>query len=617
MVALVAFFALFDWNWLKRPLAAQISAMTGRSFSIDGNLDVDLGRVITVRAEGLRLANADGAAEPQMASLEQLELAVALWPLMRGDLELPRIHLQQPRVLLERNARGEGNWDFMQDDETPDEDRAPPRVGLLTIADGELRLHEPTLKTDLRLDFHSGEVSADDAAAPIIARGEGRYRGQPFELAARVDSPLALQVADPLYRIDLRARAGATKARLAGTLLSPLQLRDFDLDFALAGDDLAALYPLLGVALPQTPPYALKGRIGRDGVAWHYRDFTGRVGDSDLAGSVSIDVSGDRPHFVAKLESKRLGIDDLGGFVGAIPSAGAGDIASAARAENPRVLPDRPYDLAKLRAMDADVQLRVAALQAPGLPLESMNVHLHLDDGLLKLDPLTVGVAGGTMRGTLQLNARDNLIAVEAAVQAREVQLPKLVPGAEIMEQAVGRIGATINLRARGNSVAQMLAQADGDVGVAMGPGRVSALLVELAGLDVAEGLRYLIGKDRNIALHCAYADFVVKRGVMETRAFAIDTSDTALHGEGRIDLSQEKLALRLIPQPKDRSLLSLRVPLTIGGTFKSPKVRPEIGPLALRSAVAAGLFAIAPPAALLALIETGPGQDIECSSTH
>jgi uncharacterized protein involved in outer membrane biogenesis len=618
--ALVLLAILFDWNWLRGPIASHVTAVTGREFAIEGDLDVDLGRVTTIRAERLRFANADWADEAQMATLERLEVAVRVWSLLRGTVDLPRLHLQRPRVLIERNGEGQGNWTFMKEDPEPKEAGDPPRVGLLTVADGELRVHEPALKTDLRLDFHSGEASADGAPPPVVAHGEGRYRGHPFELAAQVDSPLELQAADAQYRIDLKATAGATQAQLDGTLLSPLQLQDFDLHFALSGNTLADLYPLLGVALPQTPPYALDGRIGRDGTAWHYRDFTGRVGDSDLAGNVSIDVTGARPRFIAQLASKRLDLDDLGGFIGATPSTDDGETASAAqqreaaaRAASPRVLPDAPYDLAKLRAMDADVRLRVDALAAPGLPLESMDAHLLLDDGLLRLDPIEVGVAGGALRSTLRLNARENPIEVDAVLQARDLQLPKLVPGAEILKDAVGRIGGNASLRTRGNSVAQMLGGANGELGVAMGSGRISALLVELAGLDIAEGLRYLVGKDRDIRLRCAYADFSVEDGVMKTRALALDTSDTALHGEGSIDLGEEQLALRLIPEPKDRSPLTLRTPLKVGGTFKSPRVRPEAGPLVLRTAAAAGLFAIAPPAALLALIETGPGEDVQC----
>jgi hypothetical protein len=72
-----------------------------------------------------------------------------------------------------------------------------------------------------------------------------------------------------------------------------------------------------------------------------------------------------------------------------------------------------------------------------------------------------------------------------------------------------------------------------------------------------------------------------------------------------------------LRPRPKDRSILSFRTPLQIGGTFKDPSFRPDLKKLGLRGAVALALGTIAPPAALLATIELGPGQDSDCGGKY
>jgi uncharacterized protein involved in outer membrane biogenesis len=98
------------------------------------------------------------------------------------------------------------------------------------------------------------------------------------------------------------------------------------------------------------------------------------------------------------------------------------------------------------------------------------------------------------------------------------------------------------------------------------------------------------------------------------SRSLAFDTTDTVILGKGSIDLDHERFDLVLRPRPKDVSPVSLRGPLEIGGTFKDPSVTPKPGPLAARFAAAAALFAVTPPAALLALIETGPGEDVDCS---
>lgn len=617
---LVLLWWLWDWNWFKRPIERRVEAATGREFRIDGDLDVDLGWTPTIRADGLRLANAPWSSDETMASVERLEFRIDLWPLFRGDIVLPSVRLRAPRLLLERNDALEANWDFGDGAVGKNEPVELPTVRALAIEDGELIVREAALATNLRLAVRSGTPEGDDALAPLLLDGDGTYRNAPFTLEGRVESPLQLQDAERPYRVALAADAGTTHATASGALYSPLQFHDFDVQFALRGADLADLYPLLGIALPQTPPYALDGRLQRDGTTWYYRGFDGTVGDSDLAGDVVVETATPRPLFTAKLTSRVLDFDDLAGFLGLPPSAGDGESASpdqaaetAQLAAQDKVLPQQPYRLEKLRAMDADVTLDAARVTAPPLPIESLSGHLTLADGLLTLEPLTLHAAGGRVESFVTLDASRDPIVTDARISLRRLELPKLFPDAELAKDSTGRIGGRVTLKGTGNSIAQMLGTSDGEIGMVMGRGRISNLLLELAGLDLQEALRFLLGKDRVIPVRCAYADFAVADGVMQTRQFAFDTTDTVLYAEGSVSLREETFDLTLRPQPKDKSLVSLRSPLRVAGTFRDPSVRPKAGPLALRGAAAALLYSVAPPAILLALLETGPGEDSDC----
>jgi AsmA family protein len=617
LVIVVAFVLLFDWNWLKGPIERRVTAATGRAFTI-GHLDVDLGLRPRVRVQNVHLANADWSSEKEMAALDQVEFRIALWPLLRGRVDLPYLHLTRPKLLIESSPEGRGNWQFS---DRPAKGKShPPLIRDLTIDDGLLRVHEPKLRTDLRLAIRSDKHRADKQRAPLVASGDGSYRGYPFKLSGRVDSPLDLQNSDKPFHLDVRAAAGETHAHASGASLAPLQFEDFDLHFDMAGPNLADLYGLLGIPLPDTPPYRLSGQLGRRASVWSYRQFKGRIGDSDVSGDVSIEVGRERPLLRAALTAHRLDFDDLGGVVGATPSAKEGETVSEEQRRlaqelkaKQRVLPDTPYKLEKLRVMDADVKLEAERIDAPKLPLERMDAHLQLRDGQLQLDPLDFHAAGGTIVSHVSLDARQASIVTTATADVRDLQLPKLFPTVDITKSGAGTISGVVALTAQGNSIAHMFGSANGDIGVIMGPGRISNLLLELAGLDVAESLKYLLDKDKRVPLRCAYTAFKVEDGVMTTRALAFDTTDTVLFGNGKLNLRDETIDLRLVPQPKDVSPVSLRGPLHVGGTFKHPAFRPEPAPLAARAAAAAALYAIAPPAALLALIETGPGKDVDC----
>ncbi|KGU57048.2 membrane protein [Xanthomonas phaseoli pv. phaseoli] len=622
VAALVAIFVLlFDWNWLRGRVERAVSAKTGREFHL-GHLDVDLGRITTVRGERLSLGNASWSKRGAMAELNAAEIDVEFWPLLGGKLRLPEIRLEHPTLLLEAgNDSHPGNWVFDQSDG----DGSMPRLGRLLVTNGRLQYIDDATRSDVDVAINSlAPPSSDQRAAPIGIDGEGRWKGYPFSLKGNTASPLELSQSEHPFRIDLRGSAGATRTHVRGTLTNPFQFRVFDLQMALSGQDMEDLYPLIGVAMPSTPPYKLDGRLRRDGDVWRYEKFTGTAGDSDLSGTAEIDLRNKRPFLRADLASKRLDFDDLAGFVGAPPKTGNNESANAEQkkqaaqlATSARVLPTTPYDLSKLRAMDAQVRWRAQRINAPSWPLDDMDASLTLKDGLLRLDPLNFGVAGGDIRSTIGMDARKAVITTQLKASIRGIRLDQLFPDATLAKQASGAIGGELDLRGRGNSIAAMLGSADGSIGVGMGRGHVGNLIMELAGLDIAESLKYLLTKDRQIPVRCIFGDFGVQDGLMQSRALAFDSTDTIIVGEGNISLKNETLDLLLRPRPKDRSILSLRSPLRIGGTFKDPSFRPDFKALGVRGAIAVALGSIAPPAALLATFEPGPGKDSDCGGKY
>lgn len=621
-IAIVLLIVFWDWNWFRRPIERVVHARTGRELHIAGNLDVKLGWVPTISAERITFSNAPWAKRPLMAKTDKVTLKLELKPLFKRQVRIPAIWLTAPVVNLETGAHG-GNWVFDKQSKS----RADVQFRSLWVDGGHFEFLDPPKRTDISIAVQS-EASKDGGPPPFNAKGSGHWQGAAFTLQGRAESPLALKSRDNPYHVDVHAAAGRTRAHARGTLLDPLRLSDFDLQLALSGANLDDLYPLLGIALPPTPPYSLDGRLTRDidghRTSWHYDRFKGRVGDSDLAGDATFVTGGKRPFLKGRFVSHRLDFDDLAGFIGGAPQAGGGESTNpelaekaARNAARTRVFPDEPYNLQKLRAMDADVTLRATRINAPSLPLDDMDAHLKLDNGLLRLDPLNFGVAGGDIRSTVRMDARESPIRTNARISARGLNLGRLMPKAELVKQAIGRVGGEATLAGSGNSIAAILGSSDGSVALGMGRGQISNLVMELAGLDVQESLKFLITGDKRIPIRCAFGDFGVSNGIMNSRALAFDTTDTIIVGEGQISLRDETLNLKLRPRPKDRSLFSFRSPLYITGTFKQPAFHPDMKRVGLRAALALVLGHIAPPAALLATLELGPGKDANCGGSY
>ena len=183
----------------------------------------------------------------------------------------------------------------------------------------------------------------------------------------------------------------------------------------------------------------------------------------------------------------------------------------------------------------------------------------------------------------------------------------------EITKGSAGLIGGAMDIKSHGKSVGALLASANGDFGLIMSGGQISNLLLEVIGLDAGEIIKFLFAGDKNVPVRCGVIDFDIKKGIMSSEAFVIDTTDTKIVGEGQISLVEETIDMKLSPQPKDVSILTLRTPVHIEGTFKDPTILPD-KMLAIRAGAAVVLGVLATPfAALIPTIETGLTEDANC----
>lgn len=623
LLLVVAFSVPWKLNFLRDNIAQRVEAATGRAFAVEGDIWWRW-RGGRLTADRLRFANPPWAGRPQMLTAEKVDATIELWPLLRERrLVVPHVQVLRPDLWLETTADGQFNARF---DRQQKDEKSGVELGVVELDQGLLHFVEKHRDTALQVQFenNTGEGAAGNKLA---AKANGRWRGLAAAGQGVGDPVLRLRDRARPYTLDVALKVGDTQLKGAGTITGLTHPTAADLKIQAEGASLGEWYRIVDVGLPNTPAYRTQGRVRLVEGVWHYEDFNGRVGNSDLAGKLRFEHRPARPFIGGTLVSQRLDLHDFLPVIGKKPPAPSATAAKdkqgrkppppkATKAPSTTLLPQWTFSAEKWDTLDADVQFDGKSIINVGkAPLDRLKMHVKLDDRQLTLDPVHVAFAGGDLAGKLAIDGRKQPMATRADLTGRRLKLEELLPFVNNRRLAFGTANAKVALAGRGNSFGQMLATADGEAQMAMGTGQISNLLLEIIDLDGQEALGFLIRGDKPVPVRCALIDVAMKDGVMSARNMVFDTNDTIIQATGTANFANEQLDLRIKPVAKDFSLATLRVPFDMKGPFKQPKISPDKGKLALRAGAAIALGAVMPLAALIPLIETGPGKDADCEA--
>jgi uncharacterized protein involved in outer membrane biogenesis len=668
-LALAIFVATYDWNRAKPWVEERASRSLGRTITIAGDLEAhwhwrakrEGGMAFSpgfdVSAAGVRIGNPEWAKRERFAELEALDAELRLVPLLRHRLEIPSVRLVKPAIDLEQRKDGSNTWTFEPGDDgdsawTVDIGEIAFGSGEVWISDAQraLDLHARITALDTPIPFGQ-RVEGDDpstrrevirrvgrAAAERLRnaaearaerreqRGRARPEPAPYAFSWKATGTMhgekvtgdgrfgaVLSIRDPKpFPVRADISVGETDIALTGTITDPTSPDAIDMRLWIAGPNLEDLYAITGIALPNTPPYATVGRLAGHfrphRSALRYQDFTARVGGSDLAGTLAYRSEGEaRPSLTGEVESTLLQFRDLGTVVGA-------DIPGE-RGESGRVLPVAPFNVEHWKAMDADVRFTgKRVVRDRELPISDVETRIRMQSAVLTLDPLTFGMAGGTVKSSIRIDANASPPEGKASLEAGGLELKRLFEKVDGLSDSLGRIGGDVKLAGRGKSLAAILGSSDGALRLLMTDGRVSETLMEEAGLNIANVAIAKMKGDQQIAIECAAAAFTVRNGVAKSDLFVFDTENALVEIDGTIDLGDERVALTLHPRTKGLRVFSLRSPLHVEGSFEHLDVSVDRKALLARGGGAIGLALVATPlAAIVPLV--APGGEEEAKS--
>jgi uncharacterized protein involved in outer membrane biogenesis len=577
--------AALDAGYFHETLVKFLSRHAQREIRVDGPLRLHvLSRHPRLVAEQVTVGSPPWT--PAGVAVEAAKVTLLFeTPRLGRALELAGVNIEAATMHLKRDAAGHANWQMKNPDKSPPE--GLPIIHGLTMLDAHVLLDD-----DQKHRQFDGTLSAQDAAGdgtqPLRIDAKGQLNGRPVVIELSGE-PLRNARPDQHYGFTFTERSSGSRLAGKGVLLHPFDVHEFDAAFEGSGADLKDLYYLTGTKLLDTGSYHLSGKIARRGYTSSFSDLAVTFGQSDIHGSISIEMQRGLTHIDGDLTSQSLTAADIG------PRA-AGRASEAATAQ-PTLLSDKRPDPSALRHTDAAVRFHARRVEVGRVTLNAVAGKLSVERGLLAVNPLTADVLNGKLDVKLKVDARKEIPAIELEVKIADLQLgqfPHKGGGPPAIE---GPLGLQVKLTGRGKSVHEAAAGASGTVKATLTSGTVRDSLAELTGIDL-RGLGLLLTKNKKeVPVRCGVASFQVQEGTLTAQNLVLDTEPVLIAGEGTVHLDTEALDMVLRGYPKSMRLFQLRSPILIRGTLAHPSV------------------GIEGHDSKLVLVDRGKGKDTDCES--
>lgn len=635
----IVFILTFDWNRARPWINAKVSEAIERPFAIRGKLQVEWERPAETMAPSERtwrdhipwphliandthIGNPAGMPAQDSGSARQFSFSLNPFALLSRTINIPLLRFDGPRVDLLRLDERRNNWTFKKKDE---KSRWTLDLERVVLTDGVVHIKDALTKADVTARVRTLDKDARYGVAWTL---DGTYNGARVDGGGKAGAVLSLKQQSTPYPIQADMRSGKTRIAVEGTVTRPAKLAALDLKLELAGPSMDQLYHFIGVVLPTTGPFSTSGRLigrlgeerdGKRASHWVYDNFKGKVGASDIGGRLEYASGEPRPKLSGNVRSNKLVFADLAPLIGADSNAAKKERNADVVQPSGKVLPVEEFKTERWNRLDADVRFAADRIvRDTAFPISKLSTHLKMDNAVLNLEPIEFAMAGGTVRSNIRLDGRGRegpkAIKAQAKITARKIEIKKLFPKIEQLQASVGSISGDANLTAQGNSVASLLAGSNGELKTLINQGQVSKLMLEMMGLNVANIIVTKLFGDKQVQLNCMATDFAVTKGVANTRYFVVDTNEALVNISGSINLANEQLDLRIDPKTKGLRLFSLRSPFYVRGPFSQPDISVDKGVLAMKAGSALALAAVTPVAALIPLINAGPGQDSDCA---
>jgi AsmA protein len=578
----VFFIKTLDLNNYKELIVKETKKATGRDLVISGDIEHTLWPRLGLTLGQTTFGNAPGFGDAPMATIEKININVAVMPLLKKKVEASKLVLHGLKVNLHKNAQGVTNWDDLMPEESASEESdantGAPEIDIV-INGVEI--------TDADLLWQDDQVGTKVQIAPFnLSTGE-LVDGQ----ATDVKMDLKLKNADPLMDADLAIVTKALFDSKAQTLsLQGLDIDlhstgesfpngalDLDLTSNVSGNFATQKYAMqntdikiagTGDAFPEGKlNVSMQTNIDADvaNEALSLSSLVVSMLDTQLTGNASV-KSFSKPEITFSLASELLDLDKL------LPTSSAEE-----KAESTPTDEDEPIELPTntLRNMHVKGDVAVGKLIVSGMTMTNVKATVTAKGGLLQITPMSMNLYDGNMKGKVSVDVRDDTPKYALATDLADVQIDQLSVDFLGEEQAYirGVSNLSLDVNTAGNSIAELKRALGGNVKLNAENGALRD--AELA-TKVEKAAALLKQRDakpsgEELVFNKLFGTFNITNGLSDNKDFTLNTPIIHAKGAGQVDIGKSEADYK-ITIGLSEELSECGIPITIKGPFESPK---------------------------------------------
>ena len=596
IITIVVVINFIDVNQYKDDVITLVEKNTGRDFKIDGDFKFAPSLIPTVQVEGISLANATWGSETNMLKVGRIEVRVSLIPLLSGTIQINRLILVSPEILLETNKQGEGNWvlkpaQAATESQKKTADSGPARLPKLAVDIIEITKARVTYrdgKTGKQTKLTIDDITVDGGGLddPVALTMSAAYNNVPIKLSGKLGAP-ELLIDNQNYPVQLMADVNKATISIDGRIAKPLQAKGLNLKLAFHTDTLQSLSGIAESKLPDLGPVDFSATLTDSDSGYNLKPVSFKLDKSDMAGGMSVSLAGERPLLTANLASELLDLTGLSGDESSKPAA-------TEKKQTAKIFPADPLPLASLQSADVSLDLNVKKIHTKSADLQDMKLVFRLHDGKLEIKPLDASLAGGALKSTVVFDGSNKQTAsLDLNVAIKDLQ-PGLLPD---LQGKITQANTNLRLKARGSgrSVAEIMAGLNGTLLLQSGKGIYKnkkkgsdggGIMAKTYGLLNPEA-----DAEQGTKIECLVVNLDIKDGISSfDRKIALATDKIDVLGSGTVNFKTEQLDVGAVPQAREGIGLSakqLAELVRLQGTFANPKVAPDT-----KAALKAGLSA-------------------------